>query len=89
MRSRKNSCRLRRRSSKPYPPEVSEVDDLGLRAGTELNVDVPRIAASPVAFECTLENAIAMNDSDNHHLVIGRVLRFRIRKTSCKAGGST
>ena len=74
------------RSSRPYPPDVSEVTTLGIELAPELNVDVPRIAASPVAFECSLANLIPMHDSDSHHLVIGRILCFRIRDDLLRDG---
>nr|WP_216593696.1 flavin reductase family protein [Arsenicicoccus sp. oral taxon 190] len=57
-------------SGTDYPPEVSELDALGLEREPSASVAVPRLAASPVAIECRLHAALTLGDST---LVIGAV----------------
>lgn len=45
-----------------FPPDVSEFDAAGLTREAGLTVQVPRVAESPVALECTLHSTLEMGD---------------------------
>jgi flavin reductase (DIM6/NTAB) family NADH-FMN oxidoreductase RutF len=60
-------------TSDPYPPEVSEPMELKLELAPSLAVAPPRLAASPVSFECRLHTHLDMGE---RHLLIGRVHRL-------------
>lgn len=57
-------------TSAPHPPSTSEFDAVGLEREPSRTVAPPRVAASPAAMECVLEQVIAIGDS---FLVVGRV----------------
>ncbi|MDX6232127.1 MAG: hypothetical protein QOH68_1102 [Nocardioidaceae bacterium] len=65
------------KSAFEFPSHVDEFDALGLEKGPCEVVNVPRVAAAPVAFECTLERIIPVGDTDN--VVWGVVRRFHVR----------
>lgn len=54
-----------------FPPDVDEFAAVGLTPERSTTVAPPRVAGSPVALECRLEQAITLGDST---VVIGRVL---------------
>lgn len=54
------------------PPDVDELDAAGLETVASGVVAPPRIAGSPVAFECKLHSHIEV--SPNHVIVLGEVL---------------
>jgi len=54
----------------PYPPEVSEPLELGLELAPSRTVAPPRLARSPVSFECRLHTHIGLSD---RQLLIGQV----------------
>lgn len=65
-------------TSAPFPPEVNEFEALGLTMAPSTIVQPPRVAESPVNFECKV---IHYYDIGNHEtggatVVIGEVLRF-------------
>lgn len=60
-----------------FPPEVSEFDAAGLEREPSLKVKAARVAASPVALECTLHCTIRLGDSV---LVLGRVVHAAVRQ---------
>lgn len=60
-----------------FPPEVSEFDAVGLEREPSLKVKASRVAASPVALECTLHSTIRLGNSV---LVLGRVVHAAIRE---------
>ncbi|HET6966818.1 MAG TPA: flavin reductase family protein [Ornithinibacter sp.] len=55
----------------PYPSEVGEFDALGIERERSLTVAPPRVAASPVAFECRLHE---VRPTGNCFVVVGLVL---------------
>lgn len=63
-------------TSRDYPPEVSEVVELGLATVPGERVSVPRLADSPVAMECRVERVIPFPGTN---MVVGRVLAFFVR----------
>ncbi|MFH8747692.1 flavin reductase family protein [Streptomyces rimosus] len=54
-----------------FPRGVSEFDEVGVAAEPSLRVKPPRVAASPVAFECELHSTVRFGDST---VVFGRVV---------------
>jgi len=50
-------------SSARFPPDQSEVDQLGIEVAPSVRVAPPRVARSPVAIECTLHSTIELGDS--------------------------
>jgi flavin reductase (DIM6/NTAB) family NADH-FMN oxidoreductase RutF len=66
-------------SSEEHPPEVSEVELLGLDTIASDFIDVPRLAAPPVAMECRLHQSIAFGATGSEFMV-GEVLAFHIRE---------
>jgi len=65
-------------SAEEFPPEVSEVELLGLQTLPSECISVPRLAAPPVAMECRLHQAIAFGVTGSQFMV-GEVLAFHIR----------
>lgn len=65
-------------SSEEYPPEVSEVQTLGLQTVRSDFISVPRLTAPPVAMECRLHQSIPFGDTGSEFMV-GEVLAFHIR----------
>jgi flavin reductase (DIM6/NTAB) family NADH-FMN oxidoreductase RutF len=65
-------------SSEEYPPEVSEVEALGLVTTGSDFVSVPRLTAPPVAMECRLHRSIPFGETGSEFMV-GEVLAFHIR----------
>ena len=58
------------------PPGVDELELAGLQAAASTAIKPPRIAASPVAYECTLETTLSFNA---HQLVIfGRIIHAHV-----------
>ena len=60
-----------------FGPEVDELREAGLHTLPSTRVAPPRIAESPVAFEC--ERLLAMELANDRSLVIGRVLAMHVR----------
>lgn len=58
-----------------FPAGVDEFAAVGLTAEPSLLVSPPRVAESPVALECRLEQALTLGDST---VVIGRVLHAAV-----------
>ncbi|MBQ1079603.1 MULTISPECIES: flavin reductase family protein [unclassified Nocardiopsis] len=57
-------------SATDYPPHLSEFDELGIEREASTTVRPPRVAASPVALECSLHSTLRLGDST---VVFGRV----------------
>lgn len=72
-------------SAVEHPPEVSEVELLGLQTLPSECIGVPRLAAPPVAMECRLHRAIAFGDTGSE-FIVGEVLRFHFRDGLCENG---
>lgn len=64
-------------SSRPYPVDVSEVTELGLRTTASTHVKVPRLVDAPIAMECRVEHMLSFGRVGTH-FVIGEVLAFHI-----------
>lgn len=65
-------------SAVEHPPEVSEVDWLGLETTPSRHVAPPRLVAAPVAMECRFRQCIEFGDTRSR-LIVGEVLAFHLR----------
>jgi flavin reductase (DIM6/NTAB) family NADH-FMN oxidoreductase RutF len=66
------------RSADEYPPEVSEVELLGLPLAPCTHVRTPRLAIVPAALECRLHSVQEFGDT-RAQFVVGEVLAFHFR----------
>ncbi|MEC9433825.1 MAG: flavin reductase family protein [Pseudomonadota bacterium] len=64
-------------SAMDFGPEVDELTEAGLETTPGDDVDVPRILAAPVAYECRLFQAIALGDANG--IALGEILGMHIR----------
>lgn len=69
-----------RASAQNFPPEISEVEELGLSVLPSRHVRPPRIAASPIQMECRLDQSVTLGKGINT-LYIGEVLAFHFAET--------
>ncbi|WP_116202324.1 flavin reductase family protein [Amycolatopsis circi] len=60
-----------------FPPEMSEFDEAGLTREPSLKVRPPRVAESPVAFECELHSTVGFGRST---VVFGRVVHLAVNE---------
>ncbi|MBU3649654.1 MAG: flavin reductase family protein [Limnohabitans sp.] len=58
-----------------YPPEVSEVETLGLRLAPSVAIATPRLADVPISLECRLHQVIPFGDT-GAEFVVGEVLHL-------------
>jgi len=65
-------------SSVEHPPEVSEVELLGLAWTASERLAVPRLVAPKVAMECRFHSATPYGDTGSEFMV-GEVLVFHVR----------
>jgi flavin reductase (DIM6/NTAB) family NADH-FMN oxidoreductase RutF len=63
-------------SSGEYPPDVSEVEALGLRTAPSKVVKAPRLADSPVHLECRLHQEIQLGHGEGTSLILGEVVHI-------------
>lgn len=64
------------KSSGDYPPDISEVEALGLRTVPSKAVKPPRLADSPVHLECRLHQEIQLGQAGGTSLLIGEVVHI-------------
>lgn len=76
--------------SRELTSDVSEADQAGLELLPSEVVVPPRVAASPVHFECDVERMDEIGDAPNT-IVVGRIRKMHIRKSlimpGCKVDG--
>ena len=65
-----------------FAPSISEVAEAGLATVPSTRIAPPRIAASPVAFECERYQTVEL--PHQRHLVIGQILAMHIGDTNMK-----
>lgn len=65
-------------SSTEHPPDVSEVDVLGLTTHPSIHIKPPRLTAAPIAMECRLRHCIEFGETRTR-LLVGEVLVFHFR----------
>ncbi|HEX2065379.1 MAG TPA: flavin reductase family protein [Candidatus Thermoplasmatota archaeon] len=75
-------------SSAEYPPEVSEVAELGLRTAPSVRVAPPRLADSPVHLECRLHRLLQLGRRDDQGLVLGEVVHLAADDGALDAEGN-
>jgi len=73
------------RSADEVPPDVSEVDLLGLETIASIRVRPPRLLRAPIAAECRLRHCIELGDTRSR-LLIGEVVLFHFRGGLMQAG---
>jgi flavin reductase (DIM6/NTAB) family NADH-FMN oxidoreductase RutF len=76
-------------SSAEFAPEISEIDITNLKTLPSRRVKPPRIAQSPIHFECVLHQTIllpATNPQLQNCLVLGRVIGIHIDDAIIKDG---
>lgn len=69
-------------SSEELPPEVSEVEKLGLRTAPCRTMATPRLADAPVSMECRFHSEYEFGDT-RALVVVGEVVHFHIRDGLC------
>ena len=75
-------------SAKDFPPEDSEFDTCGLTVTTSLKVKAPRVAESPVQFECESMQILNIGDGPGGaNIVIGKVVHVHIDDSVVGARG--
>ena len=69
-------------SSAPLPPGISEFERAGLATAPSTLIKVPRVAASPVAFECRRTQILRLQGADgtavDSWLILGEVVGVHI-----------
>ena len=65
-------------SSADFAPDVSEIEALGLTTLPSDLVAPPRIAQSPIHFECKLERVVELGNTQQYGLVVAEVVRFHV-----------
>jgi flavin reductase (DIM6/NTAB) family NADH-FMN oxidoreductase RutF len=65
-------------SAADYPPDVSEVAELGLTQISAAQVKAPRLGESPIHFECRLHRIITLGEPVATDLIIGEVVHVHI-----------
>ena len=73
-------------TSVDYPPEVDEFEPAGLTPIPSDKVGPPRVAESPVHFECVAIDLVNEPGGASVTLVLGRVLRFHVARRLWKDG---
>ena len=72
-------------SAVEHPPDVSEVEMLGLATEPSLHVRPPRISAAPIAMECRLRQCLEFGETRSR-LIVGEVVAFHFRDGLMKGG---
>ncbi len=72
-----HNMELMHRSAAEFPPEVSEIEALGIPVLASRHVRAPRIALSPVQMECRLDQVVRLGRGINT-LYIGEVVAFHL-----------
>jgi flavin reductase (DIM6/NTAB) family NADH-FMN oxidoreductase RutF len=65
-------------SSVEFPPEVSEVEELGLETMTSECIKVPRLTLAPIAMECRFRHCFEFGEARTR-LIVGEVMMFHVR----------
>jgi flavin reductase (DIM6/NTAB) family NADH-FMN oxidoreductase RutF len=68
-------------SSEEFPPEVSEIETLGLEPVPSDRVKPLRLKACPVALECVLEQVVYLGDPPLTGLVLGRIVLVHVEES--------
>lgn len=65
-------------SSIEHPPEVSEVEELGLATVPSTLVRTPRLSAAPIALECRFRQCLEFG-ATRSRLIVGEVVMWHVR----------
>lgn len=65
-------------TSADFPPEIGEVDALGLATEPSAVVRPPRLADSRIHFECRLHQIVTLGDPVTSDLIIGEVVHVHV-----------
>ncbi len=75
-------------TSAELPPEESEYDFATLTTAPSVRVRAPRVAVSPVSFECELMQHIPVGEGPGGgNIVVGRIVHFCIQDSMLNAEG--
>jgi len=77
-------------SSREFPPDIDEFEQIGLAKLPSLVVKPPRVAESPVHFECRHLQTIRIpgnGDMGSADIVLGRVVKIHIRDDALTPDG--
>ncbi len=70
-------AKVMNQTSAPYPYGVSEFEKAGATPAPSLKIKPPRVAESPVSYECELDQIVRIGEGPlAGNLVIGRVVHF-------------
>ncbi|KMZ39969.1 MULTISPECIES: flavin reductase family protein [Bacillales] len=73
-------------TSADYPPEISEVEAVGLEIAPSVHVKVPRLRASRIHFECKLHQIVELGSPTTSDLIIGEVVHVHVADELYHAG---
>jgi len=62
-----------------FPDRTDELKEAGLTAAASMAIDTPRIAESPVNFECRLLDELRYGDAGKRSIVVGEILHVHVR----------
>jgi flavin reductase (DIM6/NTAB) family NADH-FMN oxidoreductase RutF len=66
-------------SSTEFPPEVDEFQAAGVTAGPSVVVAAPRVAESPIHYECRVQQILEVgNEPGGGAIVVGRVVHLHV-----------
>lgn len=65
-------------SAAEFPPEVSEVEELGLKTMASELIGVPRLSLAPIAMECRFRHCFEFGEARTR-LIVGEVMMFHVR----------
>lgn len=77
------------RTGAAYPPEVSEIDEVGLTREPSFTVSTPRVRESPFAIECRFREVLRVG---NATMILGDVTCMAVRReylTGTRVSGSS
>ncbi|MGE7273722.1 flavin reductase family protein [Brevibacillus panacihumi] len=73
-------------TSADYPADVSEVEALGLQTSPSTMLEVPRLTASRIHFECKLHQIVELGSPVTSDLIIGEVVHVHVADELYEAG---
>lgn len=73
-------------TSADYPADVSEVEALGLATLPSTMIEVPRLTASRIHFECKLHQIVELGSPVTSDLIIGEVVHVHVADELYEAG---
>lgn len=73
-------------SSADYPPEVSELEEIGLTPVSSRLVKPPRLKESRVHFECRLNQMLTLGNPASSDLIIGEVVQVYVEDSLYSQG---